>query len=188
MKNIKTIQVKIIIVLILCIFFLKKYTDYREYQSQSDLYKKSFRQIQYYKANKNQMIFITAEMCEYEDEKGLHCRWDLKNPYYYMQSEYDKLTDQWYIFLHNNLQKDSLRISTESVRIIYKPKKIFTKDSWLYIDVKRAQELHPRAQFIEHRPYYFLSIDENEILVLDNGGNQVFLPSDIRIPTPPLVE
>lgn len=177
-------------ILVVFIISIKKCADYRWYESQSDLYKKSLRQIEFYESQPQLDIYISHEMCEYYEEKGMTCSWELDIPYRYYSSEYDNQRDQWFLYLYQHDSENSKRISSESVRIIEGAEKIFGKDSWVYVDGSKIMKRHPNTRFIPDRAYYYVCLgnDCEEILILDYLGNQVYENKKIQIPIPPTVE
>ncbi|MCI5051154.1 MAG: hypothetical protein MRY57_02505 [Candidatus Pacebacteria bacterium] len=189
-KHITKKQWLLLSVLLFFIIGIKKYADYRWYESQSDLYKKSHRQIEFYESHLNLDIYISHEMCEYYEEKGMNCSWELNIPYRYYSSEYNKKRDQWFLYVYQNDIENTKRISAESVRIIEGAEEIFSKESWIYVDEEKIMENHPNTQFIANRAYYYVCLGEDceEILILDYLGNQAYENKKIQIPTPPIVE
>ena len=177
-----------IIILIFFVLVLSIFSWYNNKEPRSELYEKSVRQIEYYKTHISEPIYISNEMCEHLQEKGIGCSWSKDTPYYYSSSFYDDKKQSWYLLLQKNLTDEPKRISTESVRITNN--KIFDNSYVTHIDDEKVETSNPDVKFIKNRPYFYISLDtlHKKILVLDYTGNQVFLPSSIRIPTPPKME
>jgi uncharacterized protein YjiS (DUF1127 family) len=159
MKN-KDVHRKYFVVsglLILYILVLVIFSWLNNKESRSELYEKSYRQIQDYEKNPLQKIFVSHEMCIYAQEKGFDCSWDTDIPYYYSFSLYDDATDLWYVFLQTAGSETTKRISTESVRIT--KDKNLNDDYVMYIDTEKAKKLHPRTSFIANRPYFYIPLE-----------------------------
>lgn len=171
MKNISKTDWKILSLLGLFILGLIFFVMWQKKKPKNILEEKIFKQISYYQENPELPIFITTQMCVTEEAKGFNCKWDLNDPYFYTNHFYDPKRDMWLLQLRSE-NGEIHNISSESVRI--SEVLLFDTAYQTNIHISEVLKRHPKGIFSQ-RVYFYIPINNKEIIILDDIGNQVTL-------------
>jgi hypothetical protein len=126
-------------------------------------------------------VYVSTQFFDYYKSKGFYCIWDEKSKY--VLSGYIIKNKKYYAFLYKYKNEKPKKLQFESIRI---PQKLFPKEDFLikvsnenintYRDMEGKKII---SVFIDTLKWYkAIKINENEILFLDDIGNQVFLYID----------
>ena len=177
----------IFILWMLSIVFLVKFENSRAIKniSGTKFEELQINQLNYYKTHKDS-IFVTKQINDYYLSKGFVCPWNTEC--HYSIKGHIKLHGDYYAYIDGGFK--TRKIKFESLRI---PQNLFPKEDFLikipqenintYIDMEGERII---SVIINEKKWYkAINFGKNEILFIDDIGNQVFLNKKfIRIKDP----